>query len=177
MRKDAPMDYWPAIIAASAALAGTMIGTASSLLLSWLDRKHRRTATLLQKLEDVTAALRQTVEWREILEGTTAFEQTTSTHPATAFFPLESLVVLYFPRLQPAVSAYTEGLRLYHSWAIRHLVDGDLQPPELPPQTLIARLHVFDQTAVQDQSNKLRELHHSLANAIDREARRLLGSS
>ncbi|MCD4728667.1 MAG: hypothetical protein K8R46_13460 [Pirellulales bacterium] len=173
------MNYWPAIIAASAAIVGTAIGASVSMLSSWLERKHRRTTTLLQKLEDLTLALRQTTEWREHFEGTTAFQDSANTHPAIAFFPLESLTILYFPGLQTAVSEYTAKLRSYHSWALRHFVDADHQPPELllSPQSLATRLGVLDQAGFQAQHNELQRLHKVLADAIGNEARTLLWRS
>ena len=174
------MDYWPAIIAASAAILGTLLGASLSMLSSWLDRKHRQNSMLLTKLEDLTVALRQTTEWRKRLEGTTAFQDSAATHPASALLPLESLTILYFPRLEPPVAAYTGRLRSYHSWALRNFVDGDFQPhPEagLPLQSLASRLNVLDQAGFQEQHKELQRLHTALGDAIANEARTLLGRS
>jgi hypothetical protein len=174
------MDYWPAIIAASAAIVGTVIGASVSMFSSWLERKHRRATTLLQKLEEMTLALRQTMEWREHFEESTAFQDSANTHPAIAFFLLESLTILYFPGLQTAVSEYTAKLRSYHSWALRHFVDADHQPlPELQlsPQSLATRIGLLDQAGFQAQHNEIQHLHKVLADAIGNEASTLLGRS
>jgi hypothetical protein len=174
------MDYWPAMIAASAAILGTLLGASLSMLSSWLDRKHRQNAMLLTKLEDLTAALLQTTEWRQRFEGTTAFQESAATHPATALLPLEMLTILYFSRLESPVAAYTKGLRSYHSWALRQFLDGDFQPsPEagLPPQSLASRLRVLDRAGFQEQHKELQRLHTALGDAIAKEARILLGRS
>jgi hypothetical protein len=171
------MDYWPQIIGGATGIIGAAVGAGFATFSSWRDRKHRKVATLLQKLEDLTAALRETVEWRERFEATTAFEDSTTTHPAIVFSQLESLALLYFPRLQSPVAEYTKGLRSYSSWALRHLLDSDLQPSGLPPQSLVARLRVFDQRALENQYSNLLNLHEELAGAIGREASSLLGRS
>lgn len=174
------MDYLPSIITASAAIAGTAIGASVSILSSWLERRHRRTATLLQKLEDLTVSLRQTTEWRERFEGTTTLQDSASTQPAIALFPLEASTMLYFPGLQTAVSEYTAKLRSYHSWALRHFVDADHQPPTevlLSPLSMAARLCVIDQAGFQAQCNELALLHKAIADAIASEARGLLRRS
>ncbi|MDY0166412.1 MAG: hypothetical protein RBS80_07700 [Thermoguttaceae bacterium] len=129
---------------------------------------------LLQKLETLTQYLLATTEWRERFEGTTAFHDTTSTHPATVFFPLEAMAILYFHDLKEPVASYTAQLRSYYRWSLQHLRDTDMQPPGLPPQPLIARLRVSDEHGLNHQMETLLRMHSSLAKAIGLQADRLL---
>ena len=72
------VDCWPAIIAASAAIAGTVIGASLSMLSSWLERRNRRTLLLVDKLEQLTAANCEIAEWLKALWQCTTLQQTLS---------------------------------------------------------------------------------------------------
>ena len=162
------VDYWPAIIAASAAIVGTVIGASLSMLSNWLERRNRRTLLLVDKLEQLTAANCEIAEWLKALWQCTTLQQTLSFSISPASMRLQALALLYFPHLRPPVAAYVNALKSYYCWATRCIRD-DVQQP------LGTQLRAFHAADATKQDERLQQLRDVLVSAIDQEAKSLLG--
>ena len=163
-----PPDHWNALIAGVFVIIGVLLAQGIQTLSAWRERKHRRAAVLLQKLEELTIADRAVLHWMETYNSCTTLADTLDTSPAEPIHRMSSLTLLYFPRLKPIVSAYHKELLEYYGWA-NHCIRNELQ------QSVAVQLLRSHESEYQDRYQKIADLRQRLAGAIELEVHIHLG--
>ncbi len=165
-----PPDHWAEVIGAASVILGVLIASGMSMLSAWRERKHRRAAVMLQKLEEFTIADRAAVAWFAEFQGCEGLPQAVATPPTERCHRLESLALLYFPRLRPVVAAYSAELRSFYSFGLRCAGDG-------PYGAVGARMLMLEEPTYRDHDRKIQQLRKELSAAIELEARAHLQKS
>jgi hypothetical protein len=166
--------YLDSLIAGGIAIAGIVVGHVLTMLTTWHDRKHKRTALLLSKLDDWTVALDDARGWLIAQEQSKTLADIQA-KPFLGCDRLQALTILYFPDLEPFVANYMKSLKEYYLWIIECMVslgpDGRLTIP------LATWLRMSDQYSSQTQAHcdAIIECHKNLIEATQHLAQKLLG--
>ena len=160
-------DHWPQIIAGCFAILGVVIGQVLSMISTSRERKQKRAAIMLEKLEELMTVDRAITNWVSDFQACTTFKEVVATSPTESCHHLRSLALLYFPNLQSVIDEYTSELQLFHSFGMRCSVDT-IQ------QNLGAQLLTFHETKYQERTQAMKMKHGKLGDAIQAEAQRHL---
>lgn len=95
-----------AIISASAALSGVIVSQAISLLLSFLDRNHKKQILLRQKYEEMMFHFQDSLFHRTTLEDAATLDQVLSAAASVPLMRALGLCLLYHPNLVKSVESY-----------------------------------------------------------------------
>lgn len=105
-----------AIIAASSALAGVIISQAISLLLSYLDRKHKKNILLRQKFEEMMFLFQNSLNYHsEVGNCKTLDDLVKQTHSVSAQKAL-GIAMLYFPTIEMVLENYVKSQVGYYQF-------------------------------------------------------------
>ena len=102
------------IIAASAALSGVLISQAISLLLSFLDKRHKKHILLRQKYEEMMFLFQDSLTYYNQVATCRTLDQLLQlTHSVPAQKAL-GLALLYFPNLEQSLGNYVMSQVAYY---------------------------------------------------------------
>ena len=163
-------DHWNAIVAAVAVLLGVAIAQLTQWASVRRERRHRRTAVLLEKLESLMNADREGAKWLASFQACTEFQQATATQPEEHLHKIAAFSLLYFPRLQSVVSEHHQEVRSFYSHALRTLVDGI-------DGNVGAHLEMMNDPEYKAKVQTMSATRKRLFSAIEREAQSLLSES
>lgn len=107
-----------AIISASAALLGVIVSQAISILLSFLDKNHKKQILLRQKYEEMMFHFQDSLSQRTTLESATTLDQVIAAAHSVPLMRAHGLCLLYFPNLVQFVDIYTRTYISYYDLVV-----------------------------------------------------------
>lgn len=129
-----------AIITASAVLSGIIISQAISILLSFLDKRHKMHILLRQKYEQMTFRFQDSLlYYTNLVTCKTRDQLLQQTHSIPAM-RAAGLALLYFPKLVPFLDTYIRNCVAYYSLLVT------VYDPNIPANAgAQARVHAKDE--------------------------------
>jgi len=106
------------VIAATAALSGVLIAQAISILLSFLDKRHKKHILLRQKYEEMMFHFQDSLLYCSQVGTCTSLDQLLQQNHSVPAQRAAGLALLYFPTLAPIFDTYQKNLMSYYSLVI-----------------------------------------------------------
>ncbi|MEQ1484109.1 hypothetical protein [Methyloglobulus sp.] len=103
-----------AIIAASSAIAGSVISQIITGLLSWIDKKHQKQVLLRQKYEEMALLYADSLEWFLNTASSTSYGQLSSLALPVKLKQVQILCSIYFPKLHDPAVQYANACNSYY---------------------------------------------------------------
>lgn len=103
-----------AIIAASAALGGVIISQAISILLSFLDKRHKKHILLRQKYEEMMFHFQDSLAYYNQVGACKTLDQLLQQNQCIPANRAMGLALLYFPSLVPFLDTYLRNQIAYY---------------------------------------------------------------
>lgn len=110
-----PKEILIAIIAASSALSGVMISAGISMLLSHIDRKHKKQVLLREKYEAMMTHFSASLVWIQSLNGSTSQKEVFALAQSVDARKSLSVALLYFPEFVTAANEYILAQQNYYA--------------------------------------------------------------
>ena len=110
-----PKEIQVAIIAAAAALSGVLVSAGISMLLSSIDRKHKKQILLREKYEAMMTHFSASLVWIQSLNGSTSQKEVFALAQSVDARKSLSVALLYFPEFVTFANEYILAQQDYYS--------------------------------------------------------------
>jgi len=109
-----------ALISAGSALGGVIISQFFSLLVSFLDKKHKKQQLLRQKYEEMLFHFSASLQWIVKVNSSSTQEDVMALSQSVDARKALSLCLLYFPELKDAANNYVKAQSQYYRSIATH---------------------------------------------------------
>ncbi|MGD0654557.1 MAG: hypothetical protein ABSA16_09455 [Thermoguttaceae bacterium] len=154
---------WSVVVGGILTIIGVIVGQSFSFISSRIKHKHRRASFLLQKLEDLTAAILDIFHWESTFRECSSIEQLASNNPASYSRRVVAIAQLYFPHLRDPAAKYSNAFIEYYKFGLdcaRDDIVGNVG----------AQMVLKNPEAFQNHAEARKSILHQLDSAIEREA-------
>jgi len=107
-----------ALITASSAFFGVIISQIITLMLSYLDKKHKKQILLRQKYEEMMFHFQESLTYYSEVGTCKTFDQLYSKSHSVPAQKAMGLAMLYFPKIAPLIESYIKSQVAYYQLVI-----------------------------------------------------------
>lgn len=107
-----------AIVSASSALAGVLLSSLTSWLLSEREQQRARQQLSREKLEEVSLLLVDSLKWIVNATSAKSLEELSAAQQCPEVHEAASISLLYFPELYKPITAYSNDIVLMHNYLV-----------------------------------------------------------
>lgn len=155
------------LIGAGGVILGVLISQAIQWCSTMRERKHEQRKLLREKLESLMDAEREFSNWLAAFQAATEFQQAVALTPTEYHHRVETLVILYFPRLKTHVAELHRDIQDFHVWALRQITNG-------LSGNIGSHLVMTAAPEYKSRTQKIQSLRMTLMSAIENEVQSFL---